>query len=88
MKTREEDVQNDASLTGEDETVPTAALERDVGNGNDDILEDDAADSQLSEHSRLVTEKERCDDVVPQRVSLVSYMSVLVVVSFLCCLLE
>ena len=69
---------------GEDETAPTAALERQVGNGIDDLLEDDAADPQLAKHPRLVAEKERRDDVVPPRVSLVSDLGVRVV-CLLCC---
>ena len=76
-----------AFLVGEDETAPTAALERQVGNGIDDLLEDDAADPQLAKHPRLVAEKDRCDDVVPPRVSMGSVLGVSVV-CFLCCRFE
>ena len=70
-------------MVGENETSAAAALERDVSDGIDDLLEDVSADPQFSEHPGLVTEKERRDDVVPPRVSLVSDLSVLVVVCFL-----
>ena len=81
-----------AFLVGEDEAAPTAALERQIGNGIDDLIEDDAADPQLAKHPRLVAEKERRDDVVPPRDSLGSDLGVLVVVlvvvRFLCCRFE
>ena len=70
-------------MVGENETTAAAALEREVSDGIDDLLEDVSADPQFSEHPALVTEKERRDDVVPPRVSLVSDLSVLVVVCFL-----
>ena len=55
---REEDVKKQhAFLVGEDEAAPTAALERQIGNGIDDLIEDDAADPQLAKHPRLVAEK-------------------------------
>ena len=72
-----------AFVVGENETSAAAALEREVGDGIDDLLEDVSADPQFSEHPALVTEKERRDDAVPPRVSLESDLSVLVVVCFL-----
>ena len=68
---------------GEDEAATTAPLEREVGNGIGDLLEDDTADPQFSEHPRLVVKEERRDVVVSPCVSPASDLSVLAVERFL-----
>ena len=75
-------------FVGEDEGATTAPLEREVGNSIDDLLEDDTADPQFSEHPRLVVNEERRDDVVPPCVSPASDVSVLAVERFLRCRFE